>query len=84
MVEYTLFEGTSKVIEGHTAEALFEEAFKEGMHIAVHWQDADSLSAKAFRKFYSDKNVSKYMYCVNHVIRNHIKALNEYHSKEEL
>ena len=53
---------------------LFEEAFKEGMHIAVHWQDADSLSAKAFRKFYPDKNVSKNMYCVNHVIRNHIKA----------
>lgn len=82
MVEYPLFKGTSNAMEGHAAEALFEQAFKEGMHIAVHWQDADSSSAKAFRKFYPDKQASKNMYCVNHVVRNHIKALNNYHSKK--
>lgn len=82
MVEYPLFEGTSKAMEGHAAEKLFNQAFQEGMHIAVHWQDADSSSAKAFRKFYPDKNVSKNMYCINHVVRNHIKALNEWHPKK--
>ena len=39
-------------------------------------------SAKAFRKFYPDKKVSKNMYCVNHVVCSHIKALNECHSKK--
>ena len=31
-------------MESHAAELLFEQAFKEGMYIAVHWQDADSSS----------------------------------------
>lgn len=42
MAEYPLFEGTSKAMEGHATEVLFEEAFKEAIHIAIHWLDADS------------------------------------------
>ena len=80
MVKYPLFKGTANAAEGHAAEDLFRQAVQEGMHIAVHWQDADSSSAKAFRKYYPDTKLSKNMYCCNHVVWNHAKALKTYHA----
>ena len=47
IVEYPLFKGTANAAEGHAAKDLFKQAVQEGMHIAVHWQDADSSSAQA-------------------------------------
>ena len=60
-----LYLGTSKSAEGYAARITFQRAKEEGMDVAIHWQDADSSSAKAVIpeanhvvKFW--KNVRKY------------------------
>ena len=44
VIEEELYRGTSKSAEGFAARVTFQKAEKEGMHVAVHWQDADSSS----------------------------------------
>ena len=46
VIEEELYRGTSKSAEGFAARVTFQKAKKEGMHVAAHWQDADSSSAK--------------------------------------
>ena len=46
VIQEPLYGGTSKGAEGHAARITFQRAKKEGMQIAVHWQDADSSAAK--------------------------------------
>ena len=67
-----LYKGTSKSAEGYAAHVTFERAKKEGMDIAVHWQDADSSSAKAFSEVFPDAEV---MICGGHAGRAHKKIL---------
>ncbi|XP_078695697.1 uncharacterized protein LOC144924444 [Branchiostoma floridae x Branchiostoma belcheri] len=63
-----LFDGTAKAAEGYGFELLWEELKNEGMNVEVHWQDADSTSAKSFRTFYPKSTL---MYCGGHVGRAH-------------
>ena len=49
IVEGDLYLGTSKSAEGYAARITFQRAKEEGMDVAIHWQDADSSSAKAVR-----------------------------------
>ena len=52
IVEGDLYLGTSKSAEGYAARITFQRAKEEGMDVAIHWQDADSSSAKAVREIY--------------------------------
>ena len=52
VVEGGLYPGTSKSAEGYSARVTFQRAKAEGMEVAIHWQDADSTSAKAVREVY--------------------------------
>ena len=52
VVEGDLYPGTSKSSEGYAARITFQKAKEKGLNVAVHWQDADSSSAKAFRKVF--------------------------------
>ena len=47
------------------------------MHVAIHWQDADSSSAKAVREVFPDAEI---MICGGHAGRAHRKIL-ELHQK---
>ena len=53
IVEGGLYPGTSKSAEGYAARITFQRAKEEGMEVAIHWQDADSSSAKAVRDIFS-------------------------------
>ena len=44
--------GTSKSAEGYAARITFQRAKEEGMDVAIHWQNADSSSAKAVREIF--------------------------------
>ena len=57
VIEEELYRGTSKSSEGFAARVTFQKAKEEGMHVAVHWQDADSSSAKAVREVFPDAEV---------------------------
>ena len=70
----TLYEGTSKVAEGHAASIAFGKAKDDDMHIEAQWQDADSSAAKSFLQHYPDLAV---MLCGGHVARSHTKCLGE-------
>ena len=72
IVEGDLYQGTSKSMEGHSASNTFRKAKEEGMEIAVHWQDADSSSAKSVREVYPNADI---MICSGHVGRAHRKIL---------
>ena len=50
IVEGDLYLGTSKSAEGYAACVTFQRAREEGMDVAIHWQDADSSSAKVVRE----------------------------------
>ena len=52
IVEGDLSLGTSKSAEGYAARVTFQSAKEEGMDVAIHWQDADSSSAKAVREIF--------------------------------
>ena len=72
VIEEALYRGTSKSSEGFAARVTFQKAKKEGMHVAVHWQDADSSSAKAVREVFPN---AKVMICGSHAGRAHRKIL---------
>ena len=72
VIEEELYRGTSKSAEGFAARVTFQKAKKEGMHVAVHWQDADSSSAKAVREVFPNAEV---MICGGHAGRAHRKIL---------
>ena len=72
VIEEELYRGTSKSSEGFAARVTFQKAKKEGMHVVVHWQDADSSSAKAVNDVFSD---AKIMICGGHAGRAHRKIL---------
>ena len=67
-----LFQGTSKSAEGHSTEEAFAQAKEEGMKIEVHWQDADSSSAKAIEQIMPETKIMK---CLGHVGRAHNNQL---------
>ena len=76
LIKEDLFMGTSKSAEGYAARETFQKAKKEGMQVAVHWQDADSSSAKGFREVFPDAQV---MICGGHAGRAHKKILEKRH-----
>lgn len=67
-----LYMGTSKGAEGYAANITFKQAKDEGMHIEVHWQDADSSSSNAVTKHFPN---AKIMLCGGHAGRAHKKQL---------
>ena len=67
-----LYKGTSKAAEGYAARATCKRAKEEGMKIAIHWQDADSSSAKAVTGVFPDAEI---MVCGGHAGRAHKKIL---------
>ena len=67
IVEGDLYLVTSKSAEGYAARITFQ---REGMDVAIHWQDADSSSAKAVREIYPKAEI---MLCGGHAGRAHWK-----------
>ena len=59
-----------KAAEGYGAHLTFKRAKKEGIHIEVHWQDADS--SNAVTEHFSD---AKVMICGDHACRAHKEQL---------
>ena len=57
VIEEELYKGTSKSAEGYAARITFWRSKEEGMQVSVHWQDADSSSAKAFREVFPDAEI---------------------------
>ena len=51
------------------------------MEVAVHWQDADSSSAKSVREVYPDAQI---MICGGHAGRAHRKILEKYQKDKHL
>jgi hypothetical protein len=72
VIQEELYKGTSKSAEGFAARKTFQKAKEEGMRIAVHWQDADSSSAKAVSEEFPDAEI---MICGGHAGRAHKKIL---------
>ena len=72
IVEGDLYLGTSKSAEGYAARITFQRAKEEGMDVTIHWQDADSSSAKAVREIYPKAEI---MLCGGHAGRAHSKIL---------
>lgn len=72
VVEGNLYQGTSKAAEGYAARETFDRAKREGLEVAVHWQDADSSSANAVREVFPR---AKIMICGGHAGRAHKKIL---------
>ena len=79
VIEEELYKGTSKSAEGYAARITFRRAKEEGMQVSVHWQDADSSSAKVFREVIPDAEI---MICGSHAGREHKKML-ELHQKRK-
>ena len=72
VIEEELYRDTSKSAEGLSAHLTFQKAKEEGTHVAIHWQDADSYSAKAVREVFHDAEI---MICEGHAGRTHRKIL---------
>ena len=70
VIEEELYKGTSKSAEGYAARLTFGKAKEEGMQVAIHWQDADSSSAKAVSEVFPDAEI---MICGGHDGRAHKK-----------
>ena len=81
IVEGDLYPGTSKSSEGYAAHITFQKAKEEGMNVAVHWQDADSSSAKALRKVFPKAEI---MLCGGHAGHAHRKILENRQKEKEL
>ena len=81
VIEEELYKGTSKSAEGYAARNTFQKAKEEGMQVAVHWQDADSSSAKAFSQVFPDADI---MICGGHAGRAHRKILELHHKMEKV
>ena len=75
-----LYEGTSKSMEGKAAEECFGKMKEEGMSVIVHWQDTDSTSELAVKRFYGD--VTKL--CGGHYTRAHYNQLKKIKRPKEL
>ena len=67
-----MYKGTSKSAEGYAAQLTFQRAKDEGMDVAIHWQDADSSSAKVVNELFPKAEV---MLCGGHAGRAHKKVL---------
>ena len=72
------YKGTSQPVQ-----VCFNKS-KEGMMVAVNWQDADSSSAKSFRCVFPDSSLSHVMLCGGHVGRSHANNLKEYKGKNSV
>ena len=70
-VKEELYQGTSKGAEGYAAHVTFKKA-KEGMNVAIQWQDADSSSSNVVTEHFPD---AKVMICGGHAGRAHKKQL---------
>ena len=57
IVEEPLYKGMSKLTLGFAACVTFARAKAEGIQVAVHWQDADSSSAKVVTEVFPDAEV---------------------------
>ena len=75
VVQEELYQGTSKAAEGYGAHLTMERMKEEGMHIEVHWQDADSSSSNAVQEHFGDVEV---MICGGHAGRAHEKQLEKF------
>ena len=71
VIEEELYKGTSKSAEGYAARLTFQRAKYEGMDVAIHWQDADSSSAKVVNELFPKAEV---MLCGGHAGRAHKKV----------
>ena len=67
--------------EGFAARETFQKAKEEGMQVAIHWQDADSSSAKAFSEVFPDAEI---MICGGHAGRAHKKILESRHKLKKV
>ena len=70
-----LYEGTSKSMEGFAANEIMNQAKREGMDIAVQWQDSDASCAKSIQDVFPN---CKIMICGGHAGKNHLKMLESY------
>ena len=75
VVQEELYQGTSKAAEGYGARLTMKRVKEEGMHIEVHWQDADSSSSNSVKEHFSDVEV---MICGGHAGRAHKKQLEKF------
>ena len=78
-----LWEATAKAVEGHLAEVCFSKG-KEGMVVAVNWQDANSSSSTSLRYVFPNSSLSHAMLCGGHVCRSHANNLTEYNGKRSV
>lgn len=81
VIKEELYKGTSKSAEGYAARITFKKAKEEGMEVAVHWQDADSSSAKAVSEVFPDAEI---MICGGHAGRAHRKILELRHKMKKV
>ena len=72
VIEEELYKGTSKSAEGYAARVTFQRPKRRGMQVAVHWQDADSSSAKAVSEVFPDAEI---MICGGHAGRANRRSL---------
>ena len=63
VIKEELYKGTSKSAEGFAARITFQKAKEEVIQVAVHYQDADSSSAKAVSEVFPDAEI---MICGGH------------------
>ena len=75
VIKEELYMGTSKAAEGYGAHLTLKRAKEEGMHIAVHSQDAGSSSSNAVTNHFGD---AKVMICGGHAGRAHKKQLENF------
>ena len=72
VIKEELYKGTSKSAEGYAARITFQKAKLEGMEVVIHWQDADSSTAKVVNEIFPRAEV---MICGGHAGRAHKKIL---------
>ena len=75
IIQTPLYRGTSKSAEGYGARQLYSLAKKEGMDVAVQWQDGDSSSANVISNLFPEAEV---MICSGHAAKSHKKVLEGY------
>ena len=75
-----LYKGTSKSAEGYATHLTFHKAKEEGIQFVVHWQDADSSSAKAFSEVFPDDEII----CGGHAWRTHRRILELRHKMKKV
>ena len=76
-----MYKGTSKSAEGYAARITFQKAKEEGMQVAIHWQDADSSSAKTVTEVFPDAEV---LICGGHAGRAHRNILALLHKMKKV